>query len=83
MKDYRRIAIYVSDLDPSVGGMERVTYILSREFVRRGYNVYAIYINNLPIDKSLYSHYKGLCQGDSTKVSDIPGIIQFIKAILR
>ena len=76
---YQRIAIYVADLDPSRGGMERVTYLLTREMGRRGYDIYAIHTNNLPIDRSLYSHYKSLYQGDSTRLGDISGIIAFIK----
>lgn len=75
---YQRIAIYVADLDPSRGGMERVTYLLTRELGRRGYDIYAIHTNNLPIDRSLYSHYKSLYQGDSTRLGDISGIIAFI-----
>ena len=75
---YQRIAIYVADLDPSRGGMERVTYLLTRELSRRGYDIYAIHTNNLPIDRSLYSHYKSLYQGDSTRLGDISGIITFI-----
>lgn len=76
---YQRIAIYVTDLAPSHGGMERVTYVLSKELTRRGYDIYAIHTNNQPDDKSLYSHYKGLYQGDSIRLEDIPGIIEFIK----
>lgn len=45
---YHRIVIYVTSLDPSHGGMEKVTHILSRELVHRGYEMYAIYTNNLP-----------------------------------
>lgn len=74
MKRYNRIAIYVQDLDPSHGGIERVTYILSKELTRRGYYIYAIYLDNLPIDRNLYSHYKGIIQGEETYQ-----IIEFIK----
>lgn len=77
-RHYQRIVIYVADLDPSRGGMERVTYLLTRELGRRGYDIYAIHTNNLPIDRSLYSHYKSLYQGDSTRLGDISGIIAFI-----
>lgn len=76
---YQRIVIYVTDVDPSQGGMERVTYVLSKELTRRGYDIYVIHTNSLPADKSLYSHYKGLYQGDSTRLGDIPGIVEFIK----
>lgn len=76
---YHRIVIYVTSLDPSHGGMEKVTHILSRELVHRGYEMYAIYTNNLPADKRLYSHYKSIWQGDSTRKADIQGFIRFIK----
>lgn len=75
---YQKIAVYVPDLDPSRGGMEKVTYLLTRELACRGYDIYAIHTNNLPVDKTLYSHYKALYQGDSTRLSDIPGIIAFV-----
>lgn len=77
---YQKIAVYVTDLDPSRGGMEKVTYLLTRELACRGYDIYAIHTNNLPVNKNLYSHYKDLCQGDSTRLSDIPGIITFIQS---
>ena len=76
---FQRIAFYVTDLDPSHGGMERVTYLLASELDYRGYDIYAIHTNDKPIDKSLYLHYRDLCQGDSTRQSDVPGIIAFIK----
>lgn len=77
-KMYLRIAFYVADLDPSHGGIEKVTYLLSREFSLRGHTVYAIHINALPNDKNLYSHYEDLQQGDSTKLKDFSTILQFI-----
>ena len=77
---YQKIAVYVTDLDPSRGGMEKVTYLLTRELAFRGYDIYAIHTNNLPVNTNLYSHYKDLCQGDSTRLSDIPGIITFIQS---
>ena len=40
---YQRIAFYVESLDPSRGGMERVTHVLTRELFRRGYELYAVY----------------------------------------
>lgn len=79
MKHYYRIAIYVQDLNPSSGGIERVTYILSRELTLRGYDIYAIHINSLSGDSSLYSHYKGLHQGNASRLEDISKIIEFIK----
>ncbi len=78
-RHYQRVAFYVADLAPSRGGMERVTYLLTRELARRGYDMYAIYTNDLPVDKSLYSHYRDLCQGDSTILDHIPAMIAFIK----
>ena len=78
MKHYHRIAIYVQDLNPSYGGIERVTYILSRELIFRRYDIFAIHINNLPDDRRLYSHYKGLHQGNAVRLDDIPKIIKFI-----
>lgn len=79
MKSKRRIAIHLTDLDPSHGGMERVSYILSKELCRRGYELYAIHTNNKPIDKSCYSHYSATYQGDSSRLADIEGIINFVK----
>lgn len=76
---HQRIAFYVTDLNPSMGGIERVSYIISRTLASRGYDIYAICIHDIPINKSLYSHYKDVHQGDSTKLDDIPGIITFIK----
>lgn len=74
----KRLAFYVESLNPSRGGIERVTYVLSRELVNRGYEIYAIYTYDLPADKNLYSHYKAIYQGDSTRLGDIPRIIKFI-----
>lgn len=79
-RHYCRIAFYVTSLDPTIGGMERVTYILSKELDRRGYEIYAVHTNNLPTDQNLYSHYKRTLQGDSTRWEDIPNFINFIKA---
>lgn len=79
MKHHYRIAIYVQNLDPSSGGIERVTYILSKELSHRKYDIYAIHINNLPDDSNLYSHYKGLHQGNAARLEDISKIIEFIK----
>lgn len=78
MRHYR-IAFYMTDLDPSHGGIERVTYFLSRELTMRGYLVYAIHTNDLPNNRIYYSHYVGLIQGDSTRPKDLPEIIHFIK----
>ena len=79
MKRYHNVAIYVQDLDPSNGGIERVSYILSKELARRGYHIYAIHIDKLPSDKNIYEHYEGLCCGNAEKTSDIPDIIEFVK----
>lgn len=76
---YQRIAFYVESLDPSRGGMERVTHVLTRELFRRGYELYAVYTYNLPINNNLHSHYKALYQGDATRQNDMLGIIKFIK----
>ena len=79
MKRHQRIAFYTTDLDPSMGGIERVSYMVSRTLASRGYEVYALYIHDKPVNKNLYSHYKDIYQGDSTRMEDIPGMITFIR----
>lgn len=78
-RHYQKIAFYTTDLDPSMGGIERVSYMISRTLASRGYDVYAMYIHDKPVNKNLYSHYKDVYQGDSTRLDDIPGMITFIK----
>lgn len=78
-RHYQKIAFYTTDLDPSMGGIERVSYMVSRVLASRGYDVYAMYIHKKPVNRNLYSHYKDVYQGDSTRLNDIPGMIAFIR----
>lgn len=78
MKHTCSIAISVQDLNPSNGGIERVTYTLSKELVRRGHRLYAVSINELPADSSLFAHYEGVVRAD---VSTPAGIVETVRFI--
>lgn len=75
-----KVAFYTDSFDPSRGGMERVTHILSNHLKKLGVELYGICVYDLPVDKNLYSQYVSVIQADGNGDNPcIDSIVEFIR----